>query len=135
VEKITRTITQSLSALASLASLGGVGLGLYVILSDLADRTDEFDGLGVILGGILAGYSVVVLAFSVTTLVLLARGSRGGYGFAIATAIVGGGPLLMFGLGEHVLGLWALPAIGLVVAALVGLAESPRTRTGSTAVG
>jgi hypothetical protein len=122
-----RTITIALAFLLAVASLAGIGLGLYAVVDDLRVRTDDWDGLAAALGGLLAGYCAVTLVLCALAVALIARQSRWGYAWAVVAAVWSGGPWLLFGFGVPEVLLFALPSAALGVASLLAqTAERPQ---------
>jgi hypothetical protein len=119
---------------SALFGLAGICYGLYFVVDDARSHTDEFDGLGEFLGGVVAGVGLVWFAVHAALAGWLHRTRRRGrpltavgsvsavaavlLGLAgpITFAFVAGGTLIV-----SMLGLCLLVAVAGVAAAISGL--------------
>lgn len=124
-----RIVSLVLAVPLGLLGLAGVVTGLFYVVADLSDPGNDWYGLGIALGLVLAVPCLVVLSLLVAGLMALRGPGRAGHGMLLAASAVAVLALGAFGL-LTTPAFWvaAVPTTALAVLSLIGLTrpDAPR---------
>lgn len=105
---IARSAFRVLTGLVAAVAAAGVVLGAWMVLEDMASHTDEFDGLGVVIGAMVLVAALVGGAMAVTALALVGRRPLVARVLGVLLALAG--LALVYPLGvDTAWGWWLLP--------------------------